>query len=155
MSSERMEPEGEAPAEPGAPVPEDLPEGGSEEGDASPEAFAETSSSDPSPVAEVEEASASGEEAPAAPAGESPIIRLSREELQGGIEAILFATGEPITVRQLADLFEVSVHDVREAIEELRLDYVNSRRAFRIEDIAGGMQILTLPRFEPWIRRYL
>jgi segregation and condensation protein B len=84
-----------------------------------------------------------------------PLIRLSREELQGALEALLFSTGEPIPIRQLAELFEAPVHDVREAIEELRLEYVNSRRAFRVEDIAGGVQVLTLTRYEPWIRRYL
>jgi segregation and condensation protein B len=32
---------------------------------------------------------------------------------------------------------------------------VNSGRAFRVEDIAGGVQILTAAKFEPWIRRHL
>ena len=159
MSLEEIEPEGEAPEE------EDLPEPVSEEGDLSPETSAEVVAPDPSSAAEVDDAPAAegedglpaapGEEAPPGEAGEAPIIKISREELQGGIEALLFATGEPITVRQLADLFQASVHDVREAIEELRLEYVNSRRAFRIEDIAGGIQVLTLPRYEAWIRRYL
>jgi segregation and condensation protein B len=93
-----------------------------------------------------------GADAPAAP---EPIIRLSREDLQGALEAVLFSTGEPIPLRQLADLFEVSVHDVREAVDELRLEYVNSRRAFRLEEIAGGVVILSLAKFEPWIRRHL
>ncbi len=95
----------------------------------------------------------------AGPGGEAsppePIIRLSREELQGALEAVLFSTGEPIPIRQLAELFEVSLHDVREAVEELRLEYANTGRAFRLEEIAGGVQILTLPRYEPWVRRHL
>jgi len=161
MSLEKIEPEGEAEEE-GLGLPEAVPE----EGDLSPEDSSEVDAPDPSLTAEADDApapegedgapAAPGEEAPPGEAGEvPPLIKISREELQGGIEALLFATGEPITVRQLSDLFQTSVHDVREAIEELRLEYVNSRRAFRIEDIAGGIQILTQPRYEAWIRRYL
>jgi segregation and condensation protein B len=46
-----------------------------------------------------------------------------------------------------------SLHDVRAAIEELRLEYVDTGRAFRLEDIAGGVQILTLRAYDPWIRK--
>lgn len=132
----------EAPGDPAPPeeaVPGDRPEG---------DLVAAEPPADPSGAP----AEGAGIDAPAAP---EPIIRLSREDLQGALEAVLFSTGEPIPIRQLADLFEASVHDVREAIEELRLEYVNSRRAFRLEEIAGGVQILTLARFEPWIRRHL
>jgi len=90
-----------------------------------------------------------------AEAAGAALIRLSPEELRQGIEALLFCTGEPITIRQLAELFEVSVHDARDAVEELRLEYLNSGRAFRVEDIAGGVQVLTLPKYEPWVRRHL
>ncbi len=102
-----------------------------------------------------------GEAAPAEAGGErgeeasQPLIRLSQEDLQKGIEAVLFSTGEPIPIRELAELFEASVHDVREAVEELRLRYVNEDHAYRLEEIAGGVQILTLSRFEPWIRKHL
>ncbi len=104
----------------------------------------------------LEDSGLSGEESEGeSSGGELPLIRISEEDLRLGIEAVLFSTGEPVPIRQLAELFEVSIHDVRQAVEELRLDYVNSGRAYRIEDISGGVQILTLPRFEPWIRRYL
>jgi segregation and condensation protein B len=105
------------------------------------------------PTAAGEEGGSSEE--PAGEGSPEPLLRISREELQRGIEALLFATGEPVPVRQLSELFEASLHDVREVVEELRLEYVNTGRSFRIEDIAGGVQILTLSRYEPWIRKYL
>jgi segregation and condensation protein B len=103
------------------------------------------------------EAAGAGEggEAEGEEAEPKPLIQLTPDDLRLGIEAILFSTGEPIPIRELAEVFETSVHDVREAVEELRLRYVNEGHSYRIEDIAGGVQILTLSKFEPWIRKYL
>ncbi len=96
--------------------------------------------------------------APEVPAGlaaeaEEPLIRLEPGDLRGVIEALLFSISEPVPIRSLADLLGVSVHDAREAVEELRLEYIDMGRSFRVEDIAGGVQVLTLSKFDPWIRR--
>lgn len=75
------------------------------------------------------------------------------EELKGAVEAILFSVSEPIGIRALSDLVGVGVHEVRSAVEELRYEYVQSQRAFRLEEIAGGVQLLTHRRFDPWLVR--
>jgi segregation and condensation protein B len=90
-------------------------------------------------------------EQPAAP--EESLVPLEPGELRKATEAVLFSVSEPISIRTLSELFGVSVHDVREAVEELRLEYVDGGRAFRVEDIAGGVQILTLSRYAPWVRK--
>src|SRR5690606_23231067 len=77
---------------------------------------------------------------------------LSLEELRKAIEAVLFAVGEPLAIRSIAELFAVSVHAVREAIEELKYEYVDTGRSFRLEEVAGGLQLLTLPAYDSWIR---
>lgn len=84
---------------------------------------------------------------------EEALLSLEGTELQRAIEAVLFVQPEPISVRALSDLVGASLHDVRAAIEELRLEYVDTGRAFRLEDIAGGVQILTLKAYDPWIRK--
>lgn len=76
------------------------------------------------------------------------------DDLQGTIEAVLFSTSEPVTVRQLAEVLEVSIHDVREAVENLRLELVDSQRAFRLNEIGGGLQLLTEARFHPWVAKF-
>lgn len=88
------------------------------------------------------------------PAGPPPAVKPhDAAELKGAVEAILFSVSEPIGIRALSDLVGVGVHEVRAAVEELRYEYVDSQRAFRLEDIAGGVQLLTQSRFDPWIRR--
>lgn len=88
--------------------------------------------------------------------GEEPqadLVPIQPGELRAAVEAVLFSVSEPVTIRSLSDLFAAPVHDVREAVEDLRLVYVETGRAFRIEDIAGGVQILTLSAYDPWVRR--
>ena len=90
-----------------------------------------------------------------APEAEEEVQPLSVEELERAIEAVLFATAEPLTVRQLAELFEVSVHDIREAIENLRTELEDGGRSFRLQEVAGGLQLLTQSEYHPWISRLL
>ena len=91
------------------------------------------------------------EPGPTAEAAENPGV-LTEDELPRAIEAVLFCAGEPVTIRELAELFEFGVHDVRSAVENLREEYIESGRAFRVEDISGGVQLLTLSEFDPWLR---
>ena len=93
------------------------------------------------PEGEADEVEAAGE------------LRLEPGELRGALEAVLFSVAQPITIRTLSEVFGATVHEVREAVEELRLEYIDTHRSFRIEDIAGGVQLLTLSRYDPWIRR--
>lgn len=86
--------------------------------------------------------------------GDEDLEILEGAELQGAIEAVLFSTGTPLTVRQLAEAFEVSVHDVREAVENLREDFEDSQRSFRLVEVGGGLQFLTLPRYFTWVSRF-
>ena len=78
----------------------------------------------------------------------------SLEELKKALEAVLFATSEPLAIRSLADLFGRTVHDVRQVVEELRVEYAETGRAFRLEELAGGIQLLTLPAYDVWIRKF-
>ncbi|MEC8896600.1 MAG: SMC-Scp complex subunit ScpB, partial [Planctomycetota bacterium] len=116
---------------------------------------AETSQADDQ-VQEVEEETAAqadtGAEQPA-PLQEEEVVALGEEELPRALEAVLFCAGEPVTIRELAELLEFGVHDVRSAVEKLREEYIDMGRSFRIEDISGGVQIMTVPRYDPWLRR--
>lgn len=64
----------------------------------------------------------------------------------GKLEALLFSTHHPLTAGRLAELLEVdSTKLVRRGIAELNRDYEASGRCFRIEQVAGGFQMLTTP----------
>lgn len=70
------------------------------------------------------------------------------------LEALLFSTHHPLTAGRLADLLELpSTRPVRRAVRSLNEQYELSARCFRVEQVAGGYQLLTLPEFGTLIRR--
>ncbi len=71
------------------------------------------------------------------------------------LEAILFATDEPLTESKLAGIVETTTKQVRESIDSLNAKYVAENHAFRVEQIAGGYQMLTLNTYNPWLKKML
>jgi segregation and condensation protein B len=64
------------------------------------------------------------------------------------LEALLFSTHHPLTAGRLAELMELeTTKQIRKAIAELNKQYESSERCFRVEQVAGGYQLLTLPEF--------
>lgn len=70
------------------------------------------------------------------------------------IEAVLFAADTPLSLPKIVSILGVgSAREVKKHIEALNKRYAEQRAAFRIEKIAGGYQVLTLPAFNTWVRR--
>jgi segregation and condensation protein B len=85
-----------------------------------------------------------GDPTPAADA-ESNLARL---------EAVLFLSREPLTSRKLslyANLADGT--QARTLIRRLNERYDAAGRAFRVEQVAGGFQLLTRRKLAPWLRR--
>ena len=71
------------------------------------------------------------------------------------LEAILFAASEPISVEQFqAVLPELDKRAIRRELDELRQDYQEMRRSFRLVEIANGYQICTCPQYAAWIQKF-
>lgn len=76
------------------------------------------------------------------------------EELALRVEALLMTTDKPLTAAKAAELLtqsggeKVSGKAVAEAVASLNAVYEQSGRSFRIESLAGGWQVMTLPRFK-------
>jgi segregation and condensation protein B len=70
------------------------------------------------------------------------------------LEALLFSTRSPLTAQRLAELMELkSLKPIRAAIKSLNKVYADTGRCFRVEQVAGGYQLLTLPEFGDSIKR--
>jgi segregation and condensation protein B len=64
------------------------------------------------------------------------------------LEALLLSTHHPLTAGRLAELLDLeTTKPVRRAIKALNEAYTSGGRAFRVEQVAGGYQIVTLPEF--------
>ena len=71
------------------------------------------------------------------------------------VEAVLFASDEALTTARLADIVGTSVKQIREHVANLNARYEANNNAFRIEQIAGGYQMLTLTLYNHWLRKLL
>ena len=76
--------------------------------------------------------------------------------LESVVEAVLFASDEPVKALKLCDIAEASsVKQIRECVKSLNRKYREGGFAFRIEKIAGGYQMMTLPVFNQWLGKLL
>jgi segregation and condensation protein B len=92
-------------------------------------------------------------EQPAEPV-QQPSGQHRRSEELARLEAALFLAREPLTTRRLAKLARLDDGTrARSLIKELRHLQEASGAAFRVEQIAGGFQMLTRAPFGPWVRR--
>ena len=76
------------------------------------------------------------------------------EEIQI-VEALLFASPGPLTQSRVNLIFETDPPKLDEAVKELNRHYEKANRSFKIQMIAGGFQLTTLPEFDIWIKRML
>jgi segregation and condensation protein B len=66
----------------------------------------------------------------------------------GTMEALLFSAHHPLTAGRLGELLGLqSTKPVRRAIKDLNQTYTDTGRSFRVEQVAGGYQLLTLPEY--------
>ncbi|MFM8413503.1 MAG: SMC-Scp complex subunit ScpB [Planctomycetota bacterium] len=95
-----------------------------------------------------------GRPEPRAAAPAAAVGRHVRSEELARLEAALFLAREPLTTRRLAKLARLSDGtQARALVRELRRLQDAAGAAARVEQIAGGFQMLTRAAFGPWIRR--
>ncbi|MGR3219206.1 MAG: SMC-Scp complex subunit ScpB [Candidatus Anammoxibacter sp.] len=78
--------------------------------------------------------------------------------VKSAVEAILFATDEPISARKLSEILgdsNTGKEDISVIIEQLKIEYEVAEKGFRIEEIANGYQILSRPEYHEWISKLL
>ena len=79
--------------------------------------------------------------------------RLSPEDLKAVVEALIFASPDPLTPKTLYKLLaKETKDDVSSAVNELRAEYAN-RPGLTLVEVAGGYQIVTRPELHEWVRR--
>jgi segregation and condensation protein B len=100
----------------------------------------------PAPAVDAAEALKPVEETVAPPADEAQLLQQ--------VEAVLMSIDRAIAPAKLAETLGLeSSKPVNDAVKKLNKFYEESGRSFRIEQVAGGLQILTLPEFKDVIAR--
>jgi segregation and condensation protein B len=74
-------------------------------------------------------------------------------EVKAVVEALIFASPEPITPKMLYKLLsDEPKEDVLAAVNALKAEYEN-RPGLQMVEVAGGFQIVTRPELHEWVRR--
>lgn len=71
------------------------------------------------------------------------------------VEAVLFASDEPLNDARLAKIVDGTPKQIRQHIDNLNEKYQANNNAFRIEQIAGGYQMLTLSQYNLWLKKLI
>ena len=100
---------------------------------------------------------AAGEEestsALAVPDGEDEKPRMDLSQLMAIVEALVFASPEPLTPKMLLKLLnDEPKEDVLAAVDAVKLGYAD-RPGLHLAEVAGGYQITTRPELHDWVRR--
>ena len=75
------------------------------------------------------------------------------DELKPIIEALIFASPDPLALKTLLRLLDGEPpEDVERALDALQADY-DERGGLQMVQVAGGYQICTRPEFHEWVRR--
>jgi segregation and condensation protein B len=69
------------------------------------------------------------------------------------VEAVLFASDESLTPARLSEIVGTNVRQLRKHIDDLNEKYKANNNAFRIEQIAGGYQMMTLREYNHWLKK--
>jgi segregation and condensation protein B len=77
--------------------------------------------------------------------------------IMGNIEALLFVAPQPLTITQLASILETTSTEVKRAIEQLEIFYLESNgdRGLRIQRHNDRIQLTSAPQASQFIERLL
>jgi segregation and condensation protein B len=84
---------------------------------------------------------------------EAQVLRRGSAELKAILEALIFASPEPLTFKAIGKLLDgESKDDVQAALVELKTDYERPG-GLQLVEVAGGYQIVTRSDLHEWVRR--
>jgi segregation and condensation protein B len=79
---------------------------------------------------------------------------LGRDPKVARLEAVLLLADEPLPARRIADVANLAdAAEARRLIDRLRDLLDADATSFQIEELAGGYQLLTRPRYHSWLAR--
>ncbi|MBQ9267713.1 MAG: SMC-Scp complex subunit ScpB [Clostridia bacterium] len=76
---------------------------------------------------------------------------MDKQELMQALEAMLFASGKPVSSGILSEILEVSVEEIKDAAENLRNTLIERNSGIQLIEINNGYQLVTLEKFYSYI----
>ncbi len=116
-----------------------------------PQADQESPEQAPQPVVAAEE----GVEPEDEQAHEQTVREVSQTELPRIVEALLFATDEPLTLQKIKSILpdKIDIRRIKAAIDDTNRRLSAEHHPYEIVEVAGGYQFRTVQYYHPWVRQ--
>jgi segregation and condensation protein B len=74
-------------------------------------------------------------------------------EVQAAVEALLFASDEPLPLARIAEVLEVSPDEAGQAVDAVRAAADEAGRGLAVVEVAGGLRLVTRSELAPVLLR--
>lgn len=78
---------------------------------------------------------------------------MNKQQTMAAIEAVLFASGDPISIERLSQTFEIKYEEIEKYIKELEKKYKSQGSGFYIVRLENTYQLVTCEEFAPYIKK--
>lgn len=78
---------------------------------------------------------------------------MNKQQTIAAIEAVLFASGDPISIDRLSQTFEIKPEEVESHINELEKKYEDGKNGFYVVRLENTYQLVTREEFAPYIKK--
>ncbi|KAB2952743.1 SMC-Scp complex subunit ScpB [Heliorestis acidaminivorans] len=77
------------------------------------------------------------------------------EDKSSVLEALLFASSEPVPLDLLAKITELTTEEAEKQLRVLAHSYDQERRGWQLEEVAGGYRLATRPEYSTYVMRLI
>ena len=77
---------------------------------------------------------------------------MNKQQTTAALEAVLFASGDPISIERLSQTFEIKPEEVEKHVAELEKKYKSTNSGFYIVRLENTYQLVTREEFAPYIK---
>ncbi len=74
-------------------------------------------------------------------------------ELTGALEAVLFASGDPVSAQQLMEIFGIDIESLDELVEALQKSLDERGSGVMVQHVAGGWQLATRQELFSYVKK--
>jgi len=76
-------------------------------------------------------------------------------ETKAAIESLLFVSNEPLSIKQIKDLVDISEIEAIKVLEEIKEEYDKNYHGFQLLEVVEGFIFATKPEYESYIEQLL
>ncbi len=79
----------------------------------------------------------------------------SKPKIKSAIEALLFVSGDPLTIKDISNALEVSIKTIKDILDEMIEEYDEEKRGIKLISINGEFQLATKAENSDYIQKLL